>query len=214
MKCCGRGRKVARGRPVATSRPHYHRGGSTLLASPWGDWSHPPTGYRAHHCDPSARGIARTEVLLSCLCSERQFASRANDELEEKPLGARTTPQWCLEFEDSSPGRGDHRVVNAYLFDRRQGESVDDWAESLGLSKGQVLWLDLLDASQEQAAKVLGALDLGDAGGLRLGDPEREPGVEEYEGHLRVTAVAVSDAEHDPDRERVVVDCLVASTGC
>ena len=33
--------------------------------------------------------------------------------------------------EDSSPSPGDHRVVKAYIFDRRQGESVDDWAESL-----------------------------------------------------------------------------------
>ena len=71
-----------------------------------------------------------------------------------------------------------------------------------------MLWLDLLDASQEQAAEVLDALDLGDAGGLRLGDPERKPGIEQYEGHLRVTAVAVSDAERDPDRERIVVDCF------
>ena len=54
-------------------------------------------------------------------------------------------------------------------------------------------------------------LDLGDAGGLRLGDPEKKPGIEQYEGHLSVTAVAVSDTEHDPDRERIVVDCVVGS---
>jgi magnesium transporter len=114
--------------------------------------------------------------------------------------------------EDSSPSPGDHRQVQAYLFDRRQGERVDDWADSLRrLNKEQVLWLDLQDASQEQAADVLDALDLGDAGELRLGDPEKNPAVEQHEGHLRVTAVAVSDAERDPDRERIVVDCLLGS---
>jgi magnesium transporter len=114
--------------------------------------------------------------------------------------------------EDSSPSSGDHRVVQAYLFDQRQGESVDDWAESLRhLDKDQVLWLDLQGASHEQVAEVLDALDLGDAGELRLGDPERNPAVEQHEGHLRVTAVAVSDAERDPDRERIVVDCLLGS---
>ncbi len=80
--------------------------------------------------------------------------------------------------EDSSPSSDDHRVVQAYLFDRRQGESVDDWAESLRrLDKDQVLRLDLQDASHEQAAEVLDALDLGDAGELRLGDPEKNPAI-------------------------------------
>jgi hypothetical protein len=52
--------------------------------------------------------------------------------------------------EDSSPSSDDHRVVQAYLFDRRQGESVDDWAESLRrLDRDQVLRLDLQDASRQ-----------------------------------------------------------------
>ena len=103
-------------------------------------------------------------------------------------------------------------MVTAYLFDRRQGKSVEDWAESLhGLDKNQVLWIDLMDASEDEAAEVLDTLDLGDAEGLRLGDPEGKPGIEQHEGHLRVTAVAVSDAERDPARERIVVDCFLGS---
>ncbi len=47
------------------------------------------------------------------------------------------------------PGRAEHgevtrdrRMVTAYLFDRRQGKSVDDWAEALPhLSKNEVLCL-------------------------------------------------------------------------
>jgi magnesium transporter len=103
-------------------------------------------------------------------------------------------------------------MVTAYLFDRRQGTSVDDWAGSLhNLDKNQVLWLDVVDASEDDAAEVLGALGLGDAGGLRLGDPDGKPGIEQHEGHLRVTAVAVSDAERDPDRDTIIVDCFLGS---
>ena len=114
--------------------------------------------------------------------------------------------------ENSSKSPGEHRTVRAYLFDKRQGEIVEDWAGSLQhLSKSQVLWLDLQGPSQEQAAEVLDALDLGDVGELQLDDPEKTPAVEQHEGHLRVTAIAVSDAERDPDRERIVVDCFLGS---
>src|SRR4029077_5255824 len=37
------------------------------------------------------------------------------------------------------------------------------------------------------------------------------PCVEQFERHLRVTAVAVSDTERDPARERIVVDCFLGS---
>ena len=114
--------------------------------------------------------------------------------------------------EDSSHSPGEHRALKAYLFDKRQGEIVEDWAGSLQhLSKSQVLWLDLQDPSPEQAAEIFDALDLGDVGDLRLDDPEKTPAVEQQEGHLRVTAVAVSDGERDPDRERIVVDCFLGS---
>jgi Mg2+ and Co2+ transporter CorA len=115
--------------------------------------------------------------------------------------------------ESSSLRFGDGRKVQAYLFDRRQGKGVDNWAESLqGLTKDQVLWLDLVDPSNDEAAEVFSTLGLGDAGLLSLGDPEAKPGIEQqHEGHLRVTAVAVSDAERDPSRERIVVDCFLGS---
>ena len=103
-------------------------------------------------------------------------------------------------------------MVTAYLFDRRQGTSVEDWAGALDrLGKNQILWIDLMDPSDDEEAGVLDALDLGDAAGLKLDDPERRPGVEQFEGHLRVTAVAVSDAESDPEQERIVVDCFLGS---
>jgi Mg2+ and Co2+ transporter CorA len=100
--------------------------------------------------------------------------------------------------------------MTAYLFDQQKGESVDDWAESLDrLRKNQILWIDLMDVSDDEAAAVFDALDLRDAADLKLDDPERRPAVEQFEGHLRVTAIAVSDAESDPEKERIVVDCFV-----
>ena len=117
-----------------------------------------------------------------------------------------------MTAESSSLGFGDGRKVRAYLFDRRQGQGVDNWAESLQrLTEDQVLWLDLVDPSNDQAAEVFSTLGLGDAGLLSLGDPEAKPGIGQHEGHLRVTAVAVSNAERDPARERIVVDCFLGS---
>ena len=69
----------------------------------------------------------------------------------------------------------------------------------------------MVDASEDEAVDVFAALDLGAATELKLGDPQRRPCVEQFERHLRVTAVAVSEAEHDPDRERIVVDCFLGS---
>lgn len=44
-------------------------------------------------------------------------------------------------------------MVTAYLFDRRQGGSVEDWAESLDrLGENQILWIDLMDASEDETA--------------------------------------------------------------
>ena len=105
-------------------------------------------------------------------------------------------------------------MVSAYLFDQRQSERVEDWAGALhGLNKNQLLWIDLVDASEDETVDVLDALDLGAAAELKLGDPERRPCVDEFERHLRVTAVAVSDTERDAARERVVVDCFRDSDG-
>jgi hypothetical protein len=52
-------------------------------------------------------------------------------------------------------------MVTAYLFDRQEGKGVDDWTDSLRhLNKDQVLWLDLMGASEGEAAEVLDRLDL------------------------------------------------------
>ena len=106
----------------------------------------------------------------------------------------------------------DSRTATTYLFDRRHGRKIEDWARSLDrLGKNQILWIDLMDPSEDEATAVFDALQLGDVGELELGDLKRKPQVEQFEGHLRVTAIAVSDAESDPEQERIVVDCFLGS---
>jgi magnesium transporter len=101
-------------------------------------------------------------------------------------------------------------MVRAYLFDQRHGKKVEAWAESFrDLSKHEVIWLDMANPSEDEECQVREALGLADAGGSSLADPEGKPGLEQQEGYLRVTAVAVSDKESDADHERVVVQCFV-----
>jgi Mg2+ and Co2+ transporter CorA len=101
-------------------------------------------------------------------------------------------------------------MVTAYLFDKRHGEEVESCADSVrNLSKDQVLWLDVEDPSQEEEAEVRAALGVSDASRSRLSDPDASPTLDQQESYLRVTAVAVSDEESDPDPETIVVDCFV-----
>jgi magnesium transporter len=103
-------------------------------------------------------------------------------------------------------------MVTAYLFDQRRGEEIESWADAVrDLKKNQVLWLDVTDPSEEEEGEVREALGVSDASRSRLSDPEGSPTLDQQEGHLRVTAVAVSEEESDPDRETIVVDCLVGS---
>jgi magnesium transporter len=103
-------------------------------------------------------------------------------------------------------------MVTAYLFTQRQGKKVEDWAECFQrLNKHQILWIDVTDPSEDEGADLLDALDIGDPEELKLGDAELQPGVEQFDEHLRVTAVAVSDTARDSANERVVVDCFLGS---
>ena len=100
-------------------------------------------------------------------------------------------------------------MLTAYLFDKRRGKEIEGWAEGVGrLSKNQVLWIDLLDPSEDEERELRAALDLRDAEPLRLaGDVQAE--IEQSETHIRISAVAVSTGESDPTRETVLIDCFV-----
>ena len=103
-------------------------------------------------------------------------------------------------------------MVTAYLFDRRQGKTIDSWADSVrGLSESEVLWLDLENASEDEGREARETPGLGDERFLVAGDPDGRARLEQHESYLRVTVVGVSDAESDPEQETVVVDCFVGS---
>ena len=100
-------------------------------------------------------------------------------------------------------------MLTAYLFDQRHGKEIEDWADALRkLSKRQLLWVDLTDASEEEEREVREGFDLADST-FRAAEAATEPEFEQGDGYIRVTAIAVSDAETDADREAVVVDCFI-----
>ena len=102
-------------------------------------------------------------------------------------------------------------MLTAYLFDERRGKAVEDWADVVGeLSENQVLWVDLVDPSDDDERAVREAFELADAR-FRAKDDAAQPELELAEGHIRVTAVAVSDDEKDPAGEAVVVDCVIGT---
>ena len=101
--------------------------------------------------------------------------------------------------------------MTAYLFDERRGKAIEDWADVVGrLEENQVIWVDLVDPSDDEERAVRDGLELGEAK-LRSGVEGARPELELAEDHIRVTAVAVSDEEKDPAREAVVIDCLIGT---
>jgi magnesium transporter len=103
-------------------------------------------------------------------------------------------------------------MMSAYLFDLEHGEQVESWSKELRtLGEDNVLWLDLTEPTSDESEEVCDALALADPKRVRLGAPDGKPRLERHDEHLRVIAVAVSDDEHDADREAIVVDCLVGS---
>ena len=99
-------------------------------------------------------------------------------------------------------------MLIAYLFDRKHGTRAETWTESLrGLSKDEVLWLDLAMPSEAEAREVTEAFGLRARPGLDAS--ERKACLVQEDGYLAVTAVAVSDAERDVENERVVLECFV-----
>jgi magnesium transporter len=101
-------------------------------------------------------------------------------------------------------------MVKAYLFDRHKGVEVDSWADSVaGLTKDEVLWLDVTDPTEDEKRSIFAAFEVAEVPGWRSDDPDSAARVDQEENYLRVTAVAVSDEEEDPAKERIVVDCFV-----
>jgi magnesium transporter len=88
---------------------------------------------------------------------------------------------------------------------------IEEWAGVVGrLKENQVLWVDLVDASEEDERAVRDGLELDDAS-FEAKAVAVQPELELAEGHIRVTAVAVSDAEKETAGEVVPIDCLIGA---
>ena len=53
-------------------------------------------------------------------------------------------------------------MLTAYLFDKRRGKEIEQWADTAGdLGKEQVLWVDLLNPTEDEENAVREALRPG-----------------------------------------------------
>ena len=101
-------------------------------------------------------------------------------------------------------------MLSAYLFDQRRGERIEAWREVLdGLGDDQMLWLDLVEPSGDEEGEVREALGLDDLAVDAFRSQLLRAELEQGEGHLRVTAVAVRGAEEDTAPQTVGLDCFV-----
>jgi Mg2+ and Co2+ transporter CorA len=100
-------------------------------------------------------------------------------------------------------------MLSAYLFDERQGKRIDAWADALDdLRESQLLWLDLVEPSSEERHEVEETLGLNGKGAA-LSLEGAQPGFDQSQAYLRVTAVATGDADRDTAPQPVALVCLV-----
>ena len=103
-------------------------------------------------------------------------------------------------------------MLTAYVFDRERGENVEDWnGARAGLSDDQMLWVDLLDPSEEEEQEARHGLGLAAVAEEADSDATKTAAAHLGDEFIRVTAVAVSDDEQDPERELVLVECLIGA---
>jgi magnesium transporter len=101
-------------------------------------------------------------------------------------------------------------MLSAYLFDRRRGERIEAWGDALHkLGESQMLWLDLVEPSADEEREVREALGLDDLEVGAFRSERVQAQLEQGQGHLRVTAIAVGGAEEDAAPRTVALDCLV-----
>ncbi len=101
-------------------------------------------------------------------------------------------------------------MLTARIFGSERGGAVDDWADSLsGLGGDQVLWVDLLDPTDDEEQEAKKGFGLDDIEPDRAREGATATLEQLGDSFIRVTAVAVSDDEHDPDREIVPIECVI-----
>jgi Mg2+ and Co2+ transporter CorA len=100
-------------------------------------------------------------------------------------------------------------MLDAYLFDEHNVKKFEAWADALEyLDESQVLWLDLLEPSAEEARELGEALGLDGLEPGRFHEEAVQPAFDQGQEYLRVTALAARDADADAS-ETVAVDCFV-----
>lgn len=104
-------------------------------------------------------------------------------------------------------------MLTAYLFDKQRGARTEAWQDTAQtLRASQLLWIDLSEPTDEEEREVAETFGLSPIEADRLEEEDCQAGLEQLESHIRVTAIAVSDAETDQARERVAVECLVGGS--
>src|SRR6266542_5149564 len=101
-------------------------------------------------------------------------------------------------------------MLSAYLFDEQEGKKLEAWADALhDLGEGQLLWLDLVEASAEEEREVGEALGLDELDAGRFRTEGVQPALDQVRGYLRMTAVAAGDTEGGERPQTVALDCFV-----
>jgi magnesium transporter len=87
-------------------------------------------------------------------------------------------------------------MLDAFLFDRRRGEPVDDWRDVVaGLGDKQVLWLDLEEPTGEEIGAVATALELSEDEIGALGEDATTAHLAQRDAHIGATIAAVNEEE-------------------
>jgi magnesium transporter len=89
-------------------------------------------------------------------------------------------------------------MLNAFLFDQRRGEPVEDWVElAAGLGDNQLLWVDLEEPGEEELRTVAETFSVVEPDRISTDVPG--PRVAHRDGQISLTVAAVDDeAEGGP----------------
>ena len=86
-----------------------------------------------------------------------------------------------------------------FLFDERESEQVEDWRAALkSLADDQLLWLALLDPTEDEVAALQEALELGDENAQRLLEQPSRASLVDAGERMHVTLCAAGIEEGEP----------------
>src|SRR4026207_646942 len=90
-------------------------------------------------------------------------------------------------------------MVRAYRFDAQHSERLENWEAACEQADSKKLvWVALSDPSDEEVARITGALELGDEIVPLLREPPDRASVADDGQHVYVTLVAVAGEEDAP----------------